>query len=241
VGVPFALATLTGRFSQSVLMAGVGALVVVPFAVIAGSRFPVPKQPQGFPVAAAGRLLRDPVMLLMAAILFLESGVELTMGGWISTFVKEVLGVGAGNALIILSLYWLGMMLTRIAVGNILKRASHIGVLYVLLAIALVGAALLLATHNIAIAAAGVFLLGVGFAAMFPTVLGFIADRYATLSGTAFSLAIAIALTGGMSLPFLAGILGGVYGMRGSFLIVPVALAMQGLLLGVLAGRLRNA
>jgi fucose permease len=163
------------------------------------------------------------------------------MGGWISTFVREVLGVGAGNALIILSLYWLGMMLTRIAVGNILKRASHIGVLYVLLAIALVGAALLLATHNIAIAAAGVFLLGVGFAAMFPTVLGFIADRYATLSGTAFSLAIAIALTGGMSLPFLAGILGGVYGMRGSFLIVPVALVMQGLLLGVLAGRLRNA
>jgi len=241
VGVPFVLATLTGRFSQSALMAGVGALVIVPFAVIAASGFPMPKQPQGFPITAAAGLLRDPVMLLMAAILFLESGVELTVGGWISTFVKEVLGVGAGNALIILSLYWLGMMLTRIAVGNILKRASHIGVLYVLLAIALVGAALLLATHNIAIAAAGVFLLGVGFAAMFPTVLGFIADRYATLSGTAFSLAIAIALTGGMSLPFLAGILGGVYGMRGSFLIVPVALAMQGLLLGVLAGRLRNA
>jgi len=177
VGVPFALATLTGRFSQSALMAGVGALVVVPFAVIAASGFPTPKQPQGFPVAAAGRLLRDPVMLLMAAILFLESGVELTMGGWISTFVKEVLGVGAGNALIILSLYWLGMMLTRIAVGKILQRASHIGVLYVLLAIALAGAALLLSTHNVVIAAAGVFLLGVGFAAMFPTVLGFIADR----------------------------------------------------------------
>ena len=241
VGVPFVLATLTGRFSQSALMAGVGALVIVPFAVIAASGFPMPKQPQGFPITAAAGLLRDPVMLLMAAILFLESGVELTVGGWISTFVKEVLGVGAGNALIILSLYWLGMMLTRIAVGKILKRASHIGVLYVLLAIALVGVALLLATHNVAIAAAGVFLLGVGFAAMFPTVLGFIADRYATLSGTAFSLAIAIALTGGMSLPFLAGILGGVYGMRGSFLIVPVALVMQGLLLGVLAGRLRNA
>jgi len=241
VGVPFVLATLTGRFSQSALMAGVGALVVVPFVVIAASGFPTPKQPQGFPVAAAAGLLRDPVMLLMAAILFLESGVELTVGGWISTFVKEVLGVEAGNALIILSLYWLGMMLTRIAVGKILQRASHIGVLYVLLAIALAGAALLLSTHNVAIAAAGVFLLGVGFAAMFPTVLGFIADRYATLSGTAFSLAIAIALTGGMSLPFLAGILGGIYGMRGSFLIVPIAVVMQGLLLGVLAGRLRNA
>jgi fucose permease len=241
VGVPFVLATLTGRFSQSTLLAGVGALVVVPFAVIAASRFPMPKQPQGFPIAAAGGLIKDPVMLLMCVILFLESGLELTVGGWISTFVKEVLGVEAGNALMILSLYWLGMMLTRIAVGNILRRASHIRVLYVLLAIALTGAALLLTTHNVAIAAAGVFLLGVGFAAMFPTVLGFIGDRYATLSGTAFSLAIAIALVGGMLLPYFAGILGGKYGMDGSFLIVPVALVMQGVLLGVLSRGLRNA
>lgn len=241
VGVPFVLATLTGRFTQSALVAGVGAIVVVPFAAIAVSRFPMPKQPQGFPIAAAGGLLRDPLMLLMAVILFLESGVELTVGGWTSTFVKEELGVEPGTALLLLSLYWLGMMLTRIAVGNILRRASHIGVLYVCLTIALAGAALLLTTHSVAVAAAGVFLLGAGFAAMFPTVLGFIGDRYAALSGTAFSLAIAIALLGGMSLPFVAGILGGIYGMRGSFLIVPVSIVIQGVLLGVLSGRLRNA
>lgn len=241
VGVPFVLATLTGRFSQSALIAGVGALVVVPFAVIAVSRFPIPKQPQGFPIAAAGGLLRDPLLLLMGVILFLESGLELTVGGWISTFVKEELEVEAGKALILLSLYWLGMMLTRIALGRILRRAPHVSVLYVCLTIALTGAALLLTTHSVAAGATGVFLLGVGFAAMFPTVLGFIGDRYATLSGTAFSLAIAIALVGGMLLPYVAGILGGRYGMRGSFLIVPVALVMQGVLLGILSPGLRNA
>ncbi len=241
VGVPFVLATLTGRFSQSALIAGVGTLVVVPFVVIAVSRFPIPKQPQGFPIAAAGGLLKDPLLLLMGVMLFLESGIELTVGGWISTFVKEELDVEAGKALILLSLYWLGMMLTRIALGRILRRASHFSVLYVCLAIALAGAALLLTTHSVAVAAAGVFLLGAGFAAMFPTVLGFIGDRYATLSGTAFSLAIAIALVGGMLLPYVAGILGGRYGMRGSFLIVPVALVMQGVLLGILSLRLRDA
>jgi fucose permease len=241
VGVPFVLATLTGRFSQPTLMAGVGALVVVPFVVIAASRFPMPKQPQGFPIAAAGGLLRDPLMLLMAVILFLESGVELTVGGWISTFLKEELGVEAGNALMLLSLYWLGMTLTRIALGRILLRASHFGVLFVCLAIALAGAALLLTTNSVAVGAAGVFLLGVGFAAMFPTMLGFIGDRYATLSGTAFSLAFAVALCGGMLLPYAAGILGGRYGMRGSFLIVPAALVMQVVLLGILSRRLGNA
>jgi fucose permease len=166
---------------------------------------------------------------------------EISVGGWTSTFVKEELAVEAGKALAFLSLYWLGMMLTRIALGQILRRALHFHVLYTCLAIALAGAALLLTTHNVAVAATAVFLLGAGFAAMFPTVLGFIGDRYATLSGTAFSLAIAMALTGGMLLPYVTGVLGGKYGMRGSFLIVPLALVAQGVLLGILSRRIRNA
>jgi len=241
VGVPFVLATLTGQFSQSALIAGVGALVAVPLAVIAVTRFPAPKQPQGFPIAAAGGLLKDPLLLLMGLMLFLESGIEITVGGWTSTFVKEELAVAAEQALVLLSLYWLGMMLARIALGRILRRASHFSVLYTCLVIALAGAALLLTAHDVTVAAVGVFLLGVGFSAMFPTVLGFIGDRYAALSGTAFSLAIAMALVGGMLLPYITGVLGGKYGMRGSFVIVPVALVMLGLLLGVLSRRLRNA
>jgi fucose permease len=241
VGVPFVLATLGGQFSQSALIATVGALVVIPLAVIAMTQFPAPKQPQGFPIAAAGELLKDPLLLLMGLMLFLESGIEITVGGWTSTFVKEELALDAEKALVLLSLYWLGMMLARIALGQILRRASHFSVLYVCLAIALGGSALLLTARSVSVAAAGVFLLGVGFAAMFPTVLGFIGDRYSTLSGTAFSLAIAMALTGGMLLPLVTGILGGKYGMHGSFVIVPVAVVMQGVLLGILSRGLRNA
>ena len=234
-GVPFVLATLTHSFSQSALLAGVGALVVVPLAVIGVTRFPAPKQPQGFPVAAAVGLLKDPILLLMACMLFLQSGIELTVGGWTSTFAKEELAVAAGSALVMLSLYWLGMMLARAAHGSILRRTSHFRVLYVSLAIALGGAVLLLTTHTVVVATVGVFLLGAGFAAMFPTVLGFIGDRYESLSGTAFSVAIAIALFGGTILPYVAGVLGGRYGLRRSFLIVPAALIVLSVLLGFLS------
>jgi len=241
VGVPFLLATLTGRFTQSALIASIGALVVIPMAVIAVTSFPGPKQPQGFPIAAAGGLLRDPLILLMGLMLFLESGLEITVGGWTSTFVREELQVAAGPALVILSLYWLGMMLARLALGSVLRQAPPFTVLYVCLAIAFAGAALLLTTQSVAMATLGVFLLGVGFAAMFPNILGLIGDRYADLSGTAFSLVIAMALVGGMSLPYLAGILGGLYGMRGSFVIVPAALAILGILLGILKRGLSRA
>lgn len=241
VGVPFALATLSGQFSQAALTSFVGALVLIPMVAFALTEFPAPKQPQGFPLAAAGGLVRDPLLLLMGMMLFLESGLEITVGGWTSTFVHEVLAVTAGRALVVLSLYWLGMMLARIALGTILREASHFMVLYVCLAIGLAGSALLLTSHSVTAAAIGVFLLGIGFAAMFPTVLGFIGDRYASLSGTAFSLAISMALIGGMLLPYVAGILGGSLGMRRSLIIVPIALVMLGLLLGVLSRGLRRA
>lgn len=239
MGVPFALGVLTNRYSQAALVAGVGGLVLVVVVFIALTAFPAPKQPQGFPIADAGRIVRDRVLLLMALMLFLQSGIEITVGGWTSTFVTEELAVPARDALMILSLYWMGMMLARLALGYILRRASPFRALYVCLAAALVGSGLLLTTSSVSVAAAGVFMLGVGFAAMFPTLLSFIGDRYAMLSGTAFSVAIAIALCGGMLLPYAAGVLGMQYGMRGSFAIVPAALLILAGLLGVLSRRLR--
>jgi fucose permease len=231
---------LTSRFGNALLIAGIGALVLVPLAVIATITFPPPKQAQGFPIADAGRLIRDPMMLLMGLMLFLESGLELMVGGWTSTFVSEELAVGERTALVVLSLYWAGMMLARLAVGTVLSRVSPFRILYTCLTIAMAGAALLLTTRSVPLAAVGVFALGAGFAAMFPTVLGFVGTRFATLSGTAFSAAITMALIGGMTFPYLAGVLGERFGMRGSFLIVPVALLIQAILLGVLFRALRR-
>ena len=239
VGVPFALATLSGSFSNHALIAGVDALVLIPLLFIAATPFPAPKQPQGFPIAAAGRLTRDPLLLLLGFMLFLESGMEITVGGWTSTFVKEELAVAQRTALVVLSLYWLGMMLARLALGTVLKNVPPVRALYVCLSVGFIGSVMLLMTHNVSAAAVGVFMLGVGFAATFPAVLGLVGDRYAELSGTAFSLVIAMALCGGMLLPWLAGVLGGIYGMRGSFLIVPAALLVLATLLGILPRRLR--
>ncbi len=235
VGVPFALATLGGGISQSSIVAAVGASVLIPLFLIAVTGFPAPKQPQGFPLAAAGRLFSDPLLLLMGVMLFLESGMEIMVGGWTSTFVNEELDVADRNALFILSLYWLGMMLARLALGTLFRRASPVRALYACIAMGLTGSLLLLTTRNVMVASTGVFLLGVGFAATFPTVLGFVGDRYYDLSGTAFILVIVMALCGGMLLPYTAGILGGRYGMRGSFIIVPAALTILAILLGILS------
>jgi MFS transporter, FHS family, glucose/mannose:H+ symporter len=241
VGVPFVLALLLDRFSYGALIAGVGALVLVPLAITAVTRFPAPKQAQGVPLANAGQLLRDPAVLLLGLMLFLQSGIEITVGGWTATYFQEELGIGGQRALVFLSLYWLGMMLARLALGALLRRVAAPRVLLACLGVALAGAALLLGTRDVAAAAAGVFLLGCGFAATFPVVLGFVGDRYAQLSGTAFSVVIVMALTGGMLLPYATGALGAVHGLRASFLIVPTSLVLVAVLLAVVTRQLRLA
>ena len=239
VGVPFILGNLLGTFSYSAIIAVVGALIVVPFAITAATPFPAPKLPHGFPLAAARGLLRDPLLLTMGLMLFLESGMEITVGGWTATFFKEELQIDDRRSLVYLSLYWFGMMLARIALGSVLKRVAPTRALLGCLGVAFAGAMLLLLTRNASLAALAVFMLGVGFAATFPVVLGFVGDRYAQLSGTAFSVVIVMALTGGMLLPWLTGVLGASYGLRGSFVIVPVALVLLAALLGTASGRLR--
>jgi fucose permease len=239
VGVPFVLGSLLGLFSYSAIIAAVGAFVLVPLLVIAATPFPAPKQAQGFPLAAAAGLLRDPVLLLMGCMLFLESGMEITVGGWTTTFFEQELGIADRRALVYLSLYWFGMMLGRLALGSALRRVPPARVLLGCIAIGFAGALVLIVTRDPSLAALGVFLIGLGFAATFPVVLGFVGDRWAALSGTAFSIVMVMALTGGMILPWLTGVLGASYGLRGSFAIVPVALILLSLLLGIVAARLR--
>jgi FHS family glucose/mannose:H+ symporter-like MFS transporter len=124
-------------------------------------------------------------------------------------------------------------MLARLALGTALRDAVPSHALAGCITLGLLGSALLLSAHGVFPAALGVFLLGTGFAATFPVVLSYVAERYAALSGTAFSVVLVMALTGGMVLPYVTGVLGGVRGLRTSFLIVPSALVLLALLLSI--------
>jgi len=63
-------------------------------------------------------------------------------------------------------------------------------------------------------------IVGAGFAAGFPVILGYIGQLYANLSGTAFSIALIIALTGNTLLNYLFGIIAGKYGISSLPLLV---------------------
>jgi len=243
-GVPFLLGALQGVVGYVEVLAGIGGAVALVLIFYARVTFPAPKQPQGFPLRRAAGLLRDPVLLLFGAILFFQSGMEITVGGWTATYFDQGLGLPSEQALFLLSFYWLGMTVARLGLGRILKTISPAIVLAVSLAVSMTGAVTLMAANSAVTGGAGVILLGAGFAAVFPIVLGYVGDRYAALSGTAFSLVLVMALMGGSTLPYVTGALGEAFGMRPSFIVVPIgltAIAALFLIIRPLMGRVQPA
>lgn len=224
LGLPLVLGLLLKSLGYTMMLAGTGAIVALVLVYFLAIRFPAPKHPHGFPLRDAARLIRDPVVLLLGLILFFESGMEITMGGWTAAYVNEVLALPDDNALFFLSLYWLAMTIGRLLFGTVLSHLATGRALIPSFAVAFTGAILLTRAESMATAAIGVTLVGAGFATVFPVVLGLVGDRYPQLSGTAFSIVLVMGLTGGTLLPLVTGILGDHYGLRTSLLIIPAAL-----------------
>jgi fucose permease len=168
---------------------------------------------------------------------------EITLGGWSARYAQEVLGLSEQRSVLVLSQFWVGMVTARLVLTALLRRGSAGLVLNAFLALAVLGSALLLAPGGPAPAMFGLFLLGFGLAAGFPIVLGIIGEIYTDLTGTAFSIAFVMALTGGSALPYLTGLLGDRFGLRASLLIVPAGVLAMAALFGVVGKRLpaRNA
>ena len=134
-------------------------------------------------------------------------------------------GLGARTATLILAGYWAALMAGRLAVSGLLKivgkrqlvLASGVG--------ALIGAVILLTNRSEAMLVAGVLVIGLSYAGVFPTALAIAGDTYRKMAGTVFGLLFGIALVGGMSFPWAVGQISQRFGVRFG-MVVPLAAAV---------------
>jgi fucose permease len=127
----------------------------------------------------------------------------------------------------------------RLVQGWLLTRVSSVTVLVSSLGIAFTGVLILIGARSSVAAGTGTLLAGAGFAAVFPVILGYVGDRYARLSGTAFGVVFVMALTGGTALPYVTGLLGDRFGLRPSLAIVLAGIVCVGALFAAVRPRLR--
>jgi MFS transporter, FHS family, glucose/mannose:H+ symporter len=237
-GVPLLLGSFLGRFSYEMLIAGVGAMILWPWLLFVFLQFPKPKHEQGFPIAEGLGLTKETTLLLLGFILFIQSGMEMTVGGWSATFLSEELDIDPQRAVLFLSLFWFSMVFARLLLGNLLKFVSSAVILQSSLLLAFLGSLLMIFSGVQGAAVIGLMLVGFGFAAVFPVIFAFVGDIYSKLSGTAFSVVLVMALTGGMLYPYITGILANSFGLKISLILIPCSLVCSAMVFRIILRRI---
>lgn len=229
--LPFLIGALLARMSAGVLLGGTAVFCACVGVYAAALRFPEPKQRQAIPVKDVPRFLRSKVVMAFAGMLFFESGVEFTLGGFISPYLRQAVGVKTiAAASWILAGFWAATMVTRIVYSRVAVGAAPYGLLLGSAAGACGGAVLAAVAWAPWVAALAVVACGASLAGVYPTVLGIAGARFREHSGTVFGILFTVALAGGMLMPWAAGRIGGSVGLRWVFGMVAGAYgAMAGL------------
>ena len=214
LGMPLLLSVLRKSLDFQYIVAAAGLLALTASVLFLVVKFPPAKQAQGISMKQVGTLVKDLTLILIAFFLFFQSAFEGLINNWTTTYLIERVGAPQSAALIGLSVYVAGMTVMRLLIGSIFRQMPEKRLLSISFVIILAALILFRLSNSIVPAAAGLFLLGSGLAAGFPTMLGLVGNRYPHLSGTAFSFVLVIALLGNMAANYVMGLIAENYGIR---------------------------
>ena len=228
LGIPSLLGVLSEHYSFETILQGIGIIMLAGILFCIPVRFPAPKQAQGFPVKEGLGLLKESSLLLLSSILFFQSGIEGVCNNWSTSYFGQVTDIPANQALIALTCMVAGLTAARMLQIVIFKKIKPATVLPYSLILTAIGFGLLTASPGFIRAATGMVLVGMGLSSTYPVILSILGTRYPALSGTAFSIALAIALVGQAAMNGLMGMVsvyaGGIvfypYMMIGSLIIM---------------------
>jgi len=236
--IPFAIGLLLRTAGLRGILLGTGVLCAVVAMANALPSYPPPKQGSGLPLGAAAKLGRDPVVLLLGFLLFFQSGNEFIVGGYTTTFLTREIGMGVGAASYALAGYWAALMSTRAWLGRGRSPLRAERLVMASAAASAVAVASLVSVSRTSLAVVLVVALGATVAGIFPAVLGVAGSRFPAHSGTVFGLLFTMALSGGMTLPWITGQAAAAWGLRPALgLVVLQFLAVLALQWLVTAGR----
>jgi MFS transporter, FHS family, glucose/mannose:H+ symporter len=215
--LPFSVGALTAWLGFGGPLVGAAALCAVVAIAAVVLRFPAPKQHMGWPLAAMPRFLRTPAVLALGGLLFFQSGNEFALGGYISAFLTRDMQLSFDLASYGLAGYWAAMMATRLSLSRVLLLVRPPDVVLASAALSVLAALGLAAAPTPALAVGAAVLMGAALAGTFPTVLGMAGAAFERQSGTVFGILFTMALTGGMTIPWIAGHLADAAGVRAVF------------------------
>ncbi len=182
----------------------------------------VTREPAGAPADGAW-----PVILPVAAVLFLCFVAENSIEAWSALHVERTLGAPAGQGGFGPTMLGLTMGVARLGGHYAVTRLGEIGLILWSVALGTLGAAVLAAAPTPIVGMAGIALMGLGVAVVVPTansILGRLVRP--DQRGQAISRAWMIGFTGFFLGPVMMGQISEVVGLRAAFAVIAVMVAL---------------
>jgi fucose permease len=173
------------------------------------------------PPATAGDVLRRGRAWLQIAIFFVYTGVELGVGQWSFTVLREARGLGVEAAGTWTAAYWASHTAGRFVLGSVVERIGPDRLLRATSAGALVAAVLFASSDGLA-GRVGLVALGACFGPFFPTLMARTPARLGDGAVHAVGFQVGAATLGSAALPSAGGLLAtfaGVNAIAGAFAV----------------------
>ncbi len=200
---PLVIGLLLKRLGYSSTVSIIGVILTLPVILAIAASYPV--IPSGFSLGRAFGLLGNEFVLLVSLALFCYISLEVSMGGWITTYLSS-LEFTPERANATLSGFWVGMMVSRLLSSTFVSPENGPTVIALLAVVAAVTITVMVVGKSKPIAALVVVLTGLAFGPIFPTLIGVaFSNVVPDLQGSAFGIMFAIGLLGGSTVPAAIG------------------------------------
>ncbi len=210
-----AATVLTWRFA---FVAG-GAIIAVTVLAMGAVRIPAPSSPPR-PRRAGARSQRfslSPTLVVVFAIVALE----FSLSFWLASYLNDSVSLSRGPAVIMVSGLYAANLAGRLLASRLARHTTTERLLGAALIVGLAGLPILLAASDVAAAAVGIFLTGVGVGAMFPLTSSLHVGVSTHNADGAIGQVLAMASIGQILGPLAVGAIAQTAGLRIGLLILP--------------------
>lgn len=172
-------------------------------------------------------LFGNAYVALMVFAIFLYVGAEVAMSAQVPVLMKESYGLDKLGLIISWSLFFLPILVGRFTGSAILKKISPLNFLFITVIIAISGILMLMIGSKV-FALAGIVMIGLGFANIFPLVFSITIEKLPERSNELSGLMV-FAIVGGAFIPLLTGYVADISKLLLGFLVPLACMAYIGI------------
>ncbi len=152
------------------------------------------------------QVLTSPIVWMMCAVMGLYVGCEVAFGGWATEFTARTLTINAAQAAISVSLFWMGLAISRYFTDAFVKHIRPVNFIIATVVVSGIGLMMMLTSQTLpALAYAGAFFVGAGFGPIYPTLIAIGIQRFRNAAQLVSSVLTSAGSLGSLFLPTLTG------------------------------------